>query len=413
MNEKRDGEVAAEPTQERQGNTAPRRAAGISKSIFFGSMAFCLLVGFTAGTRSTELFAAVAPVFGIKASSDTLDLSIVQKTYQQLKANYDGSLDTQALIDGAARGMTAASGDPYTVFMDKQEAADFAKELGGEVTGIGCEIGVRSKQPTIIRVLSDSPAERAGLRANDIIVMVNDEPVEGSDSATVAKKIRGEAGTSVKVTVMRDQEKKDFSMTRAKVTDKSVRSSVNEGIGTMIISRFDQDTGRLARAAAEDFKAQGVRGVIVDMRDNGGGYLTAAQDVAGLWLDNKVVVTEKADGRVTDEVRSSSSPVLTGVKTVVLVNGGSASASEIVAGALQDYKVATLIGEKTFGKGTVQKLIDLPDGRQVKITVARWYTPNGKNITKEGISPDAAVQLTSDDVNAGRDPQLDAAKSAV
>jgi len=241
---------------------------------------------------------------------------------------------------------------------------------------------------------------------------VNDEIVIGADSASEAEKIRGEVGTSVKIAIVRGTEAKEFSMTRAKVSDKSVRASVSDGIGTMIISRFDQDTYELARAAAADFKAQNVRGVIIDLRDNGGGYLTAARDISGLWVENKVVVTEKTGGKVTDEIKTGSTAILAGVKTVVVVNGGSASASEIVAGALQDYKLATLVGEKTFGKGTVQKLIDLPDGRQVKITVARWYTPNGKNITKEGITPDKTVPLTSDDMNASRDPQMDAARAS-
>ena len=389
----------------------PRKST-VSKNTFILSMAFVALVAFVAGTRSTQLYASVAPLFGIKASADTLDMQLVQRTFQELKANYDGTLDTNKLIDGAARGMVAAAGDRYTVFMDKTEAEDFAKQLSGEVSGIGCEIGVRSNQPTIIRVLTDSPAEQAGVKANDVIVAVNGESVVGADSATVAEKIRGEAGTSVKVKVARGEEAQEFTITRAKISDPSVRWSVKDGVGTMVISRFDQDTGELARKAATEFKSQGVKGVILDLRDDGGGYLDAARDVAGIWLDNKVVVTEKTDGKVTDTVSSTSSPVLAGVKTIVLVNGGSASASEIVAGALQDYKVATLVGEKTFGKGSVQKLIDLPDGRELKVTIAKWYTPNGKNITKEGITPDQKVQLTSDDMNAGRDPQADAARSS-
>lgn len=390
-----------------------RHSSGVSKNVFFVTMALCLLVGFIAGTRNTELYAAVAPLIGKKASSATLDLELVQKAYQQLKVNYDGKLDDAALVDGAARGMAAATGDRYTMFMDKTEAEEFARQLSGEVSGIGCEIGIRSKQPTILRVLPDSPAEQAGVKAGDTIVAVNEESVEGFDSANVAEKIRGEAGTSVKLALLRAGETKQFTITRAKISDKSVRTSVTNGIGTMIISRFDQDTAQLTREAAQNFKDQGVKGVIVDLRDNGGGYLDAARDVASLWVENQVIVTEKTDGRVTDEIRTRGTPLLKGIKTVVLVNGGSASASEIVAGALQDYGLATLIGEKTFGKGTVQKLIDLPDGRQMKITIARWYTPKGRNITKEGISPDKAVQLSSEDINAGRDPQLDAAKQAL
>jgi carboxyl-terminal processing protease len=403
-------EDAPERPAEHHGLRAVKKSNTVTKGTFFVSMAFVLLLGFLAGTRSSELYAAVAPVFGVKASSDTLDLAIVQKTYQELKANYDGTLDTQKLVDGAARGMVESTGDRYTVFMDKTESEEFTKQLSGEVSGIGCEIGVRSNQPTILRVLVDSPAEKAGVKAGDTIATVNGDSVDGLDSSAVAMKIRGEAGTSVKVSVLRGTETKDFTITRAQISDASVRWSVENGIGKMIISRFDQDTGDLARKAANEFKSQGVKGVIIDLRDNGGGYLDAARDVAGIWLNNKVVVSEKTDGKTTDEVRTGMNAVLEGVKTVVLVNGGSASASEIVAGALQDYKVATLVGEKTFGKGTVQKIIDLPDGRQLKVTIARWYTPNGKNITKEGIAPNVKVELTSEDMNAGRDPQLDSAK---
>lgn len=394
--------------------TTPRhRRTGVSKNIFFVAMALVALVAFVAGTRSQELYAVAAPLFGIKVSSDTLELALVQKTYQELKANYDGKLDTSALIDGAARGMVAAAGDRYTVFMDKSEADDFNMQLNGEVTGIGCELGVRSDQPTIIRVLADSPAQKAGLQAGDVFISVNDTSVVGADSSTVAGKIRGNEGTSVKVTIKRGEETKEFTIVRAKLSDASVRWSQANGIGLLTISRFDADTAKLARQAAEEFKAEGVKGVILDLRDDGGGYLDAAQSVASLWLSGDVIVSEKTDGKTTDTIKADTNPVLSGIKTIVMVNGGSASASEIVAGALQDHKAATLLGEKTFGKGTVQKLLNLPDGRQLKVTIARWYTPNGKNITKEGITPDQTVELTSADANAGRDPQLDAAKAAL
>ena len=383
---------------------------GISKTTFFVSLAFMALAGFVAGTRADTLYAIIAPTFGVKASADTLDTAVLQQAYRQLKANYDGKLDATKLADGAVRGMTAAADDKYTVFMDADEAAEFAKDLSGQVSGIGCEIGVRSDQPTILRVLADSPAEKAGLKAGDIFVSVNGESVVSKDSSTVAQKIRGEVGTSVKVGVSRNGEQKEYTITRASVSDPSVRSSVNDGVGTMIISRFDENTAQLARQAAETFKAQQVKGVIIDLRDNGGGYLNAAQGVASIWLNNQLVVSEQESGVTTDKVMSDANPILNGVKTVVLVNGGSASASEILAGALQDHGVATLIGEKTFGKGTVQQLFDLPGGRKLKVTIARWFTPKGKNITKEGITPDKTVKLTADDTNKGLDPQLEAAK---
>ena len=391
-------------------STSRRADKGVSKNTFFVSIALVALVGYIAGTRSDQLFATVAPAFGVKVSADSLDTAVLQEAYRNLKANYDGTVDSSTLSDGAARGMVAAAGDRYTVFMDKKEAEEFNKDLSGQISGIGCEIGRRSDQPTVLRVLTDSPAEKAGVKAGDIFVAVNGESVEGKDAAAVAEKIRGEAGTSVKITVKRGASPVEFMITRAQVSDLSVRWSVDGGVGKMIISRFDMQTGSLARQAATEFLQKGVKGIIVDVRDNGGGYLDAARDVAGLWLNNQVVVTEKTGGKVTDEVKTGSSAILGDTKTIVLVNGDSASASEILAGALQDYGKATLVGQKTFGKGSVQKVINLSNGRLLKVTIARWYTPKGKNINKEGITPNKSIELTSDDMNAGRDPQLDAAK---
>jgi len=381
----------------------------ISPATFFVSLALMALVAFVAGTRSDQIYAAVGPMFGIKVATGSLDTSVLQQTYQNLKANFDGKLDTAKLEDGAARGMVAAAGDQYTVFMDKKEAEDFNKSLDGQVSGIGCEIGIRNDQPTVLRVISNSPAEQSGLQVGDVFVSVNGTSVVSKDSATVAQAVRGEAGTSVKLAMKRGDATTDYTITRAQVDDPSVRWSEQNGIGVMTISRFDAQTGNLATKAAQEFKSKGVKGVIVDLRDNGGGYLDAAQAVAGLWLNNKLVVTEKANGQVVDSIMSGSDPILAGTKTVVLVNGGSASASEILSGALQDYDVATLVGEKTFGKGTVQKVMNLSDGRVLKVTVARWYTPKGKNITAQGIEPNQKVSISAADSNAGRDPQLDAA----
>jgi carboxyl-terminal processing protease len=279
-------------------------------------------------------------------------------------------------------------------------------EIGG---GIGAEIGIRSDRPTIIRVLDNHPAQKAGLQAGDVITMVNDESSLDWTADKTASSIRGEVGTTLKLTVLRGEKTESYTITRQTVTNPSVESKVEDGIGTLTISRFDGETASLAKDVAENFKQQNVRGVILDLRGNGGGYLTAAQDVSGLWLNDKIVVSERTNGKEVDQLRSAKDSVLAGVPTVVLVNGASASASEIVAGALQDYKVATLIGEKTFGKGTVQKVLDLGAGTQLKVTVARWYTPNGKNITKEGIMPNQKVELTAEDVNNSKDPQFDAA----
>ena len=387
------------------------RQRKVSQGVFLASLVLAIIVSFAAGTRSEEIYQIAAPIFGIKVAKQPLDTEVMKEAYRQLAANYDGDLDANKLSDGAARGMVKAVGDDYTTFLDKEEAAEFNKSLNGEVSGIGAEIGVRNLQPTVLRVLDDSPAKKAGLKTGDIFVAVNGTSVAGETASGVADKVTGEAGTTVKLTMRRGSESLDFSITRAQISDPSVRWSVSDDVGILTISRFDDNTGSLARKAAKEFIDKGVKGVIVDLRNNGGGYLTAAQEVASLWLDSgKTVVTEKSRGQVTETVKASGNPTLKGKKTIVLVNGSSASASEIVAGALKDYQAATLVGEKTFGKGTVQKVINLSDDRILKVTVARWYTPQDRNITKEGIQPNQTVKMSLDDNNAGRDPQMARAK---
>lgn len=401
--------MANEQGVENKGRKSRQRK--VSQGVFLASLVLAIIVSFAAGTRSEEIYQIAAPIFGIKVAKQPLDTEVMKEAYRQLAANYDGDLDANKLSDGAARGMVKAVGDDYTTFLDKEEAAEFNKSLNGEVSGIGAEIGVRNLQPTVLRVLDDSPAKKAGLKTGDIFMAVNGTSVAGETASGVADKVTGEAGTTVKLTMRRGSESLDFSITRAQISDPSVRWSVSDDVGILTISRFDDNTGSLARKAAKEFIDKGVKSVIVDLRNNGGGYLTAAQEVASLWLDNgKTVVTEKSRGQVTETVKASGNPTLKGKKTVVLVNGSSASASEIVAGALKDYQVATLVGEKTFGKGTVQKVINLSDDRILKVTVARWYTPQDRNITKEGIQPNQTVKMSSDDNNAGRDPQMARAK---
>ena len=384
----------------------------VSANALFLIIAGTAVLGFFVGTQSNQILAFVGPVFGIKTYAGNVDLSSLQATYKALKANYDGTLDDKTLIDGANKGMVSAAGDNYTLYMNAKDAASFADDLSGNIGGgIGAEISIRSSKVTIIGVLKDDPAMKAGLQAGDTVLTINDVSTTGMTVDQAVAKIRGDAGTTVKLSIDRAGQTMNFTVTRATITSPSVTSSVSsDGVGTLTISRFDSDTASLAQAAARDFKAQGVKAVILDLRDNGGGYVDAAQSVLGLWLDNKVVVTERTNGQVVSTLKSGSNALLAGLPAVVLVNGGSASASEIVAGALQDYKVAKLVGVQTFGKGSVQKLIDLPGGAELKVTVARWYTPNGKNITKEGITPDIMATLTQADSDAGKDPQLDAAK---
>jgi carboxyl-terminal processing protease len=383
----------------------------VSANVLFVIIALTAVVGFFAGTRSDQIMAFIGPVFGVKTYAGTIDLSSLQATYKALKANYDGNLSDKTLVDGANKGLVSAAGDEYTVYMNSADASSFADDLSGSIGGgIGAEISLRSGKVTIVRVLADNPAIKAGLKAGDTILTINDESTEGMSVEHAVAKIRGDEGTTVKLSISRDGETKDYSVTRAIVSNPSVYSTVVGGIGTLTISRFDSETASLARAAAQDFKRQNVKGIILDLRYNGGGYVDAAQDVLGLWLEDKVIVTERTNGVVTSTLKSGSNALLAGIPTVVVVNNGTASASEIVSGALQDYKAAKLVGEKTYGKGSVQKLIELPEGAELKVTVAKWYTPNGKNINQEGITPDINAAYTQADADAGKDPQLDAAR---
>lgn len=380
-----------------------------SPSNFVLIMGLMVVLGFGLGMRSDAIIGAIAPMFGFKVETGKLDMSNVQQTYQTLASNYDGKLDEQKLIEGASRGLVAAAGDEYTVFMSKKEAEAFDSDLSGKLVGIGAEIGLRANRPTVIRTLKDTPASRSGLQAGDTIAAVNDQMSSQWTVDETVKHIRGEEGTTVKISVVRGNQPFEYTITRAPIVSPSVESRIEGAIGILTITRFDDQTVDTARRAAMEFKGKGVNKVILDLRGNGGGYLTGAQDVASLWLKDKVVVTERNDGKVVEELKSRNDAPLAGTQTVVLVNGGSASASEIVAGALQDHKVATLVGEKTFGKGSVQSMLELSMGARLKVTIAKWYTPNGKNITADGIVPDKKVDLTREDVGEGRDPQLDAA----
>lgn len=364
-------------------------------------------IGYVAGgINSGALMGNVNVLLG----RNSLDLSSVEETYSALADNFDGKLDQQKLIEGANKGLVDAAGDLYTVYMNGEETTAFNDELSGDIGGgIGVEIGMRNNVPTVVRVLQDNPAEKAGVQVDDIITAINGDSTQELTLNEVVSQVRGEVGTTVKLTVLRGSEQKEISITREQVNNPSAYGEVNNGVGVLTITRFDEETTSLARAVANDFKSQGVKGVVVDLRGNGGGYVSAAQGVAGIWLDKQLVTTERSNGVITDELKSTGTPILNGIPTVVLVNESSASASEIVAGSLHDHKVATLMGETTFGKGSVQQLINLSNDAMLKVTIARWYTPNGINISDKGIDPDKKVERTADDINANRDPQMDAA----
>lgn len=379
---------------------------------WFLTLVIVAIVSFVAGARSDALFANVAPAFGVRTSNKTIDLSSVQKTYQELIANYDGKLDTQKLIYGANRGLVEAAGDPHTAYMDPDETKEFDKSLSGQIGGgIGAEIGLRNNKPTIIKPLENSPAQKAGIKASEVIVKVNDEASSDWSVEKVVSKIRGEVGTSVKLTLLSGGQTREVSVVRQNIVSPAVESEIDGEIGILKVNRFGDDTVSLSRKYASEFVEKGVKKVILDLRNNPGGTVGAAQGLLGIWLDNQIAMTERRGSEIVKTLRTTGTSILGNMKTVVLINGNSASASEITAGALREYGKATLVGQKSYGKGSVQIVLGLPGGSQMKVTEARWYTPKGKNIDKTGIEPDVKVDLSSDDVNNNVDPQMDKAKS--
>lgn len=333
--------------------------------------------------------------------------------WDKIKANYVKEPTQEVdMFYGAIQGLVGSLGDPYSLYFPPQAAEEFAKDLSGELEGIGAEIGVKNNQLMVISPLPDSPAQKAGLRAGDKIIAIDATSTLGMDVNTAVSKIRGKANTKVVLTILRNNETetKDVSITRSKIMVPSVLFSVKpNNIAYIRVMQFNEDTTPQMEKYIKELKAQSVKGIILDLRNNPGGYLDSAIEMGSEWIESGVVVSEKGrDGKSKDHNTEGPHP-LADIKTVVLVNKGSASASEIVAGALQDTNNAVLIGEQTFGKGSVQDFEVFPDGSALKLTIAEWFTPNGKNINKEGIKPDIEVKEDWENEKVGEDAVLDIA----
>ena len=380
-------------------------------SAIIGS-AITLVIGAFLGFGWTKISPYILPYFGFSHVPSN-DWSSLDEVYAELSANYDGDIDKATLVEGAKKGMVEAIGDPYTAYMNAEEAKEFEASLHGDSgAGIGVEIALRENYIRVIRTLPDNPAGKAGIKAGDIIYKVNDENVLSEDIDTVSSKLRGTPGTKVKVTVVRDEDEKEFELTRETINNVSAYAEYDGDTAILNVTRFDTDTGSIVQKIVEnDFKGKNIEKVILDLRNNTGGYVSAAKELLSLWIDEDVVLVQKNHGETTEITKTNRGKAKLGnMPTVVLTNGSTASASEIVAGALKDYNKATILGETTFGKGVVQTLFDLPGGALLKITTAHWYTPKGTSVSEAGITPDIEVELTYDDTNHNRDPQMDAAK---
>lgn len=350
----------------------------------------------------------------LKLNRDTnhssLDFSQFWDVWDKVKSKYvKQPVTEQDMFYGAIQGMLMSLGDPYSLYFPPKAAEEFSKDLSGELEGIGAEIGVKNSQLLVVSPLPDSPAEKAGLRPGDKILDIDKESTFGMDVNTAVSKIRGKAGTKVVLTITRDGLTKatEVTITRSKINVPSILFSVKpNNIAYLRVMQFNGDTNGQLDKYIKQIQSRGIKGIILDLRNNPGGYLDSAIYMASEWVVGGVVVSEKGmDGQNNDH-ETQGAHRLAGIKTVVLVNKGSASASEIVAGALQDTKNAILVGEQTFGKGSVQDFETFPDGSALKLTVAEWFTPNGININKEGIKPNIEIKEDWEKEKVGEDAVL-------
>jgi carboxyl-terminal processing protease len=325
---------------------------------------------------------------------------------------YRDDIDQKKMYYGAIAGFVSGAGDQFTTFFDPEQTKQFNEVIDGGFEGIGAEIGMKNDWITVVAPIAGSPAEKAGLLAGDIIYAIDKIDTAGLTVDAAVKMIRGPENTTVTLSILRNEEEtKDITITRGKIEFKSVTWEFRkDGLAYVHVSGFHEDTDTLFDQFLEELKSHKIKGLIVDLRNNPGGLLTSANYLSGKWLDaGKVVVIEKYGDGSQESFYSENHPVLKDIPTVVLIDGGSASGSEILAGALKDHQAATLVGKKTYGKGSVQEMRPLPDGSSLKMTIAEWLTPNGTSINKEGIAPDVEVDYTAEDFKADKDPQLDKA----
>ncbi len=385
------------------------------------ALALMLAIGFaggvTVGAAGGSRMLSNLPLLGdgLDATPDaSADLADFWKAWNALNERFVQTQatstppSTESKIWGAIQGLAASYGDPYTVFMPPTEAKKFQDDIRGDFQGVGMEIGVKEGVLTVIAPLKGTPAERAGLRSGDKIIMIDKTSTDGMSTDVAVKLIRGEKGTTVTFMILRDGESLQIQVVRDTITVPTIETKLDES-GVYIISfySFTANSSQLFSKAMADFRKSGSTKLMIDLRSNPGGYLESAVSVAGHFLPKgAAVVTEDYKGKQENVVHRSRGigGLPKGTKVVVLIDQGSASASEILAGALQDANVATLVGTRSFGKGSVQELVEI-NGGALKVTIARWLTPAGQSISDGGLSPDIEVPYTKEDREAKADPQ--------
>lgn len=376
-----------------------------------------LLIGVWIGQNVALPFGGKPPIFNFTntnaPSSVTVDFKPFWDVWTEISESHldRENIDPQKLLYGAISGMVKAVGDPYSVFLDPTQNEAFLSSLAGTYQGVGIELGSRDGKLVVISPLDGTPAQKEGIRAGDFIIGIDDKDASDITIPEAVQLIRGEAGTKVKLLIQRKgRQPFEVEITRGTITIESVRLSIKGDTVVVRLSRFGDNTDSEWDKAVSEILTKNYKKIVLDLRNNPGGRLDQSIYIAGEFLpkDTVVVVQEDAKGNRV-ELSTDRDGKLQGVQLVILINQGSASASEIVAGALRDIKNVKLVGEKSFGKGTVQRVDDLTDGSGLHITTAKWLTPRGTWVNDSGLKPDVEVERTDKDFEEDKDPQLDKA----
>ncbi len=411
------------PTIRNRGNQRRNNLLGIALALILAAGAFF------SGFQANQLIAEDQPasIFSLFTSKETaanskedIDLEQFWAVWELLDEKFTSASSTENLsdeerINGAIQGMVDSYNDPYTVFLPPAQNADFTEDISGNFSGIGMEVGIKDKMITVISPLPDTPAEKAGLLPGDLVVKINGESTEGMSIDDAVNRIRGEKGTNVTLSIYRegDLEIKDYTITRDTINIPTVKTEIKDGVFIVRLYSFNAIAEAKMQEAMREFVSSKSKTLILDLRGNPGGYLQGAVAIASFYLPTgKIVVRESFGENKEEKIYRSQGKTIKDFNPknfVVLVDNGSASASEILAGALKEHGVATVIGTNTFGKGSVQELINLPSGAALKVTVARWLTPNGISISEKGLEPNILINRTPKQRLEGVDPQQDSA----
>lgn len=375
---------------------------------------FSFGIGFYFGGGNVASITKIGAVSNKENISITADFEPFWKVWNTINEKYpDASkIDEQKRIYGAIAGLVGSLDDPYSTFFNPTETKSFEEEIDGSFTGVGMEVGMKDKIPTVIAPLKDTPAYHAGMKSGDKILKVDDKNLTDLKIDEIIKLIRGEKGTTVALTIYRegDKEPREIKIVRDTIEIPTIKTELrSDGVFVISLYTFTGNSANLFRNAIKEFAKSGSDKLILDLRDNPGGYLDYAVDISSWFLPkDKVVVTEDYGNGLKSKVYESHGYDIFSdkLKFVILINGGSASASEIVAGAMQDHGKAKLVGEQSYGKGSVQEVVDVTDDTIVKITVAKWLTPLGHHIHGTGLTPDYKVEFTREDFEKKKDPQL-------